>query len=293
MSAGSQRVSVLGTGTMGSALARALLRAGHSVTVWNRTAERAAPLGAEGAAVALGSAAAIAASETAIVCVASPDVVDEVLAPDDVREALKGRTLVQLTTGRPDAIRRGASPLADLTTFLGGAILAFPRMIGTPDAVILIGGDGAAAARVTPLLEALGTVRVLGSDPGDPSAMDAALIAFFYGSISGFLSGARIARAAGLDPEAYVALAGPFLRDFIADAVTDTGGRALSGDLSDPQSSLDTHFGGIDDLVLGTAGDVGVESPALSAVRDELAVAIAAGQGDLDIAALLDPAGDT
>ena len=289
MSAETERVTVLGTGTMGSALARALLGAGHSVTVWNRTAERATPLGAEGATVATDPAAAIAASEIVLICVASPDVVDAVLASDDVREALHGRTLVQLTTGRPDAIRRGAAALVGATTFLGAAILAFPRMIGTPDAVILVGGKKADAEPVIPVLEALGTVRVVGADPGDPSAMDAALIAFFYGSISGFLSGARIARAAGLDIAAYAELSGPFLRDFVADATADAGARALSGDLSDPQSSLDTHFGGIDDLVLGTAGDVGVESAVLTAIRDELAAAVAAGQGDLDIAALLDP----
>jgi 3-hydroxyisobutyrate dehydrogenase-like beta-hydroxyacid dehydrogenase len=291
--AASERVTVLGTGTMGSALARALLGAGHPVTVWNRTAERATPLGAEGATVATDPAAAIAASETVLICVASPDVVDAVLAPDDVREALRGRTLVQLATGRPDAIRRGAAALAGVTTFLGAAILAFPRMIGTPEAVILVGGEEVDAAPVVPVLEALGTVRVVGADPGDPSAMDAALIAFFYGSISGFLSGARIARAAGLDTEAYVALAGPFLRDFVGGATADAGARALSGDWSDPQSSLDTHFGGVDDLVLGTAGDVGVSAPVMGAIRDEIAGAITAGRGDLDIAALLDPPTDS
>src|SRR4051812_49079289 len=38
------QVTVLGTGIMGSALTRTLIRAGHTVTVWNRSPERAEPL---------------------------------------------------------------------------------------------------------------------------------------------------------------------------------------------------------------------------------------------------------
>ena len=42
-------VTVIGTGVMGSALARALAGAGHQVTAWNRTRSRALPLASAGA----------------------------------------------------------------------------------------------------------------------------------------------------------------------------------------------------------------------------------------------------
>ena len=45
-------VTVVGLGAMGFALARALVKDGHDVTVWNRTASRAEPLVKEGAALA-------------------------------------------------------------------------------------------------------------------------------------------------------------------------------------------------------------------------------------------------
>lgn len=51
-------ISVIGTGRMGSALVRALLGQGYPVHVWNRTAERAAPLLALGAQAAVTVAAA-------------------------------------------------------------------------------------------------------------------------------------------------------------------------------------------------------------------------------------------
>jgi shikimate 5-dehydrogenase len=43
--------AVLGTGVIGTGIALSLLREGHSVTVWNRTAERARPLAERGATV--------------------------------------------------------------------------------------------------------------------------------------------------------------------------------------------------------------------------------------------------
>jgi 3-hydroxyisobutyrate dehydrogenase len=45
------RVALLGAGTMGAGMARALLRAGLEVAVWNRSATKAAPLADDGATV--------------------------------------------------------------------------------------------------------------------------------------------------------------------------------------------------------------------------------------------------
>jgi 3-hydroxyisobutyrate dehydrogenase-like beta-hydroxyacid dehydrogenase len=47
-------IGIIGLGQMGQGMARALLRAGHSVIVHNRTLDRATPLGAAGARIALG-----------------------------------------------------------------------------------------------------------------------------------------------------------------------------------------------------------------------------------------------
>jgi 3-hydroxyisobutyrate dehydrogenase-like beta-hydroxyacid dehydrogenase len=43
------KVGIIGLGRMGSAIARRLIKAGHDVTVYNRTRSRAEPLAAEGA----------------------------------------------------------------------------------------------------------------------------------------------------------------------------------------------------------------------------------------------------
>src|SRR4051794_2145142 len=90
-------LTLLGTGTMGTALARAWLAAGHPVTVWNRTPARAEALAAEGATVAPSAAAAVAANRLVVVCLLDAGSVGEALDAAD----LTGRDLVDLTTGTP------------------------------------------------------------------------------------------------------------------------------------------------------------------------------------------------
>src|SRR4051794_25563702 len=73
------RVTVLGTGAMGAGVAGSLLRAGHDVTVWNRSAERAQPLGDLGATVADGPGAAVESAEVVLVTLFDTDAVVDVL----------------------------------------------------------------------------------------------------------------------------------------------------------------------------------------------------------------------
>ena len=103
MSRGSA-VSVLGLGSMGSALARALLKRGYEVTVWNRTKERAAPLVSEGARLAQSPAEAVAASPLIIMCVLDYATANAILAEPGVAAALSGRAFVQLSTGVPEQV---------------------------------------------------------------------------------------------------------------------------------------------------------------------------------------------
>ena len=66
-------ISVIGLGDMGSALAATLLDNGYSVTVWNRSADKAVPLTAAGALLAGSAKEAIAASPATITCITSHD----------------------------------------------------------------------------------------------------------------------------------------------------------------------------------------------------------------------------
>jgi 3-hydroxyisobutyrate dehydrogenase-like beta-hydroxyacid dehydrogenase len=282
-------VSVIGTGTMGSALARAFLAGDYEVTVWNRTRSRAERLESQGARVAGSLAEAIGASDLIVMCVATQAAADEVLEPGDVRRALRGKTLVQLTTGTAaDGRRNQGFALDHQISYLDGAIMAYPRTIGTDAAVILYAGAQSAFAASQELLSALGTVRYLGEDAGQPAVADAALIAFFYGTLSGFLHGAILSRAEGIAINQYLELARPFFATFVTEAVEETGQRIVANDYGDAQSSMHTHFGGIDLLVVNSSNQAGIDASVMTAIRDWFARAIAAGRGDDDIACLVE-----
>jgi hypothetical protein len=83
-------------------------------------------------------------------------------------------------------------------------------------------------------------------------------------------------------------ISGPFFSRFIANAVTETGERLTERRYGEPQSSLDTHLGGIDLLVLGASREAGIDTGVVTAIRDSFAAAVAAGHGADDIAILAD-----
>jgi len=286
-------VTVIGTGVMGSALARALAGAGHQVTVWNRTRSRAEPLAEAGVTVADHLLDAVRGSDPVIMCVSNQAAAAELLADSALSDLLRGRTLVQMTTGTPADGRRNAAWAQPLGIgYVDAAILAYPREIGTPDAEIFYCGPAGApetAPGLEPLLSALGTVHFVGADAGGASVVDAALIAFFYGAMAGFVQCLNLASAEGVPIPDLLALSGPFFSRFIANAVHETGERVAERRYDQPQSSLDTHLGGIDLLVLGSSREAGIDTGVVTAIRDAFARAVAGGHGAEDIAILADP----
>ena len=94
-------ISVIGLGAMGAALAQALLKAGHDVTVWNRTLQKMEPLAALGAKRAENVVNALQASPVIMVCIDNYNATNKLLGTDDVIPHLSGRTLIQLSTGTP------------------------------------------------------------------------------------------------------------------------------------------------------------------------------------------------
>jgi 3-hydroxyisobutyrate dehydrogenase-like beta-hydroxyacid dehydrogenase len=89
------KVMVIGLGSMGSALAMALLKNDYEVTVWNRTASKAAPLLKAGAIQAGSVAEGVGANKLIVICVSNYE--DTNLLLEGCGE-LSGKTIVQLTT---------------------------------------------------------------------------------------------------------------------------------------------------------------------------------------------------
>lgn len=172
-------VSVLGLGGMGVALADALLKNGHDVTVWNRSPARADELADRGAAVAATPAHAVTASPLVLLCVTDVAAVSAVL--DQVGEAIAGRVLVNLTTTTPAEAARTAAWVHERgAEYLGGAVQSLAAQIGTTEASLVYGGDRAVFERHAPTLAALGEPRLVGADAAAAARYDLAMHALWY-----------------------------------------------------------------------------------------------------------------
>jgi 3-hydroxyisobutyrate dehydrogenase-like beta-hydroxyacid dehydrogenase len=103
-----ETVAVLGTGRMGAALVRAFAAAGHSVVAWNRTPARAEPLRTV---ATLAVTPASAAQDASLVVASLTDygVCDQALFTAEMGESLRGKTVVQLTSGTPANARTAAA----------------------------------------------------------------------------------------------------------------------------------------------------------------------------------------
>ena len=190
-----QQIAVLGLGPMGQALASTFSRAGHAVTVWNRTPGKASAL-SEPVAEAGSVAEAVLAADVVVACL-----IDDVA----VRRVVDGvefgrRPLVNLTSGDPGRVRETAAWAASRDiAYLPGAILTPTPMIGTPAGTILLSGDPEVHAVVAPALSVLGgRIVYLGPDPARASAFDVALLDLFATATNGLLHSFALAAAEGL-----------------------------------------------------------------------------------------------
>ncbi|QEU92667.1 NAD(P)-dependent oxidoreductase [Streptomyces kanamyceticus] len=204
-------VTVLGLGLMGSALAAALLKAGHATTVWNRTASKTGPLAAQGATPADTARDAIEAAPLVIVCLTTNDHVRALLEPEAT--ALKGRTVVNLTNGTPAQARELADwAAAHGITYVDGGIMAVPQMIATPGAYILYSGtDEAAFATHRETLSALADTKWVGTDPGLAALYDLSLLTGMYGMAMGVAQALALTESEGIPPRDFA----PLLTDWV------------------------------------------------------------------------------
>ncbi len=201
-------ISVLGLGLMGAALAQALIKAGHSVTVWNRTQSRMTPLVEAGARPASDVADLVRSSSVLLVCINDYDTTETVLGADDVAELLDQRTFIQCSSGTPkEAEMAEQRMVARGAQYIDGAILASPPSIGTEHATLLFSGNATAFDTHSAMLNALGgTVRFVGTKPGQASALDLSWLTILYGRFIGAVHASMMCEAEGVALDDLIAL---------------------------------------------------------------------------------------
>ena len=201
-------LTCVGLGLMGSALARALLAAGHKVTVWNRSPGKAEALVGMGAQEARSLAEALAASPIVLICIDNYTSTRALLEPEGKAGHLAGRTVVSLTTGTPrEAEELSAWVEAQGAEYLDGAILPGPNEIGTSTGDILISGDARAWDVAGPFLTCLaGRVRLVGQRVGAAAGLDFAWLTMSFIQFIGVAHAANICRSQSIDLQAFMDL---------------------------------------------------------------------------------------
>lgn len=189
-------ISVVGTGLMGAAIARVLLKHRYPVTVWNRSSDKCQPLVSEGARLANTAPDAVAASETVILCLLDYPAARSVLGNE-----LHGKDVINLITGAPkEALMFGEWVEANGGRYLDGAIEAYPDDIGLASAQFNIAGSTAAWLKHKSMILALaGESRFVGADPAAANVWDAAMLGAFYNvSVGAFHEALAFSTASGV-----------------------------------------------------------------------------------------------
>lgn len=196
-------VGILGTGRMGSSMARALAAAGYEVVCWNRSPDPAIALAAElgGRAVAHPAEVAAAADVCVSMLADGPAVEAVYRGPDGLLAGARiGNVLVDSSTVPPSTIRRFEAGARQA----GAGILDAPvsgsvGLAETGSLTIMVGGEADDLDRARPVLDALAkTVFHLGP-LGSGAAMKLAVNAVVFGLNQALAEGLVLAEAAGID----------------------------------------------------------------------------------------------
>lgn len=201
------RVGVVGTGIMGAPMARNLLRAGHAVTVHNRSPARVAPLVEAGATAARSPRDVAAVVEAMIICVPdTPDVEVVMGGPDGVLAGAEpGLLVIDTSTIAPQAARA----LASLAAAQDVAMLDAPVSGGEQGAIagtlsIMVGGHRDAFDRAAPIFAAIGRTATYMGGPGQGQMTKLVNQVVGAATLAAVAEGIVLGARAGLEPAALI-----------------------------------------------------------------------------------------
>jgi len=271
-------VAVLGTGIMGAPIARNLLAAGFPVRVWNRTAERAAPLAEAGAVVAGSPEEAAADAPIVLTMLTDADAVLASAAP-----ALAGADVwVQMSTVGVEGAERCAALAADHgVTLVDAPVLGSRQPAEEGALIVLASGPDGVRARVDPLFDAVGARTWWLGEAGSGQRLKLVANTWVLAIVEGLAETLLLAEGLGVPPQSFL--------DAIAGGPLDCGYAQLKGramiERSFPPAFPLRHAAKDLRLIEEAAGRHELEVPLVEAIAARFAQGVEAGHGDLDMSA--------
>ena len=279
------RIGFLGLGTMGEPIANNLRKAGHEVTVWNRTPAKADHIVSKGGKLARTPRECASGRDLVFTCVADEKALDAVLdGPDGVLAALKdGDVYVDMST----AGTRAARTVAERTTASGARFVACP-ILGSRAAaekaqvVLVAGGPAAARERARPALHAVSARLFELEHPAQASLIKLCVNAIGGAMVTAFGEAVALAAAGGVDTARLVEVlqASSFHSPLFLMKGELVEKKDFSPRFAIKLAEKDQR------LAQEAAADHGARMPLNEAVRRILADAAASGHADEDMAAV-------
>ncbi len=276
------KVAFLGLGIMGQAMATNLVKAGHEVTVWNRSPGKMV----EGAAVAQTPANAAQGAEVVWMCVSDTDAVENVLfGPDGAAQSLaEGVVIADSSTISPNATVKFAERVKAKGVDWVDAPMTGSK-IGARDGtlVFIVGGDDRPIEKLKPLFAAMGKKIFRMGETGKGQATKLAMNLQIAMIFEGFAEALTLATKLGVDPQQLLSL---IEATMVRSGVVDYKGPFVMQRDFTPNFPLRLMHKDIK-LTLEAAKEVRVKLPGLETVEEIYEMATEDGHKDLDYAATL------
>ncbi len=278
-------VGFIGLGLMGRPMAANLLKAGHELTVWNRTASVADHLVSQGAKLAATPRDLAAASEVIFTIVSDPPALESVLwGKDGVFAGMKrGSVLIESSTVSPGLEKRAAASAAEVgCEFLEGPVTGGTWGAEKGELVYMVGGEESTLKRVEQVLGVVAKKWFHLGPVGAGQTVKLAMNLLLGLEVEAFAEALALVTKAGVAGEKLMEVMQSSMgRSGVLDV---KGAMMLKGEYkpSFPLRLMHKDFG----LALELANQLGVPLPAGAAGREVMSAVKGAMTEDVDFAAL-------
>ena len=268
---------------MGSGMARNLLRAGHELTVYNRTRAKSEALASEGARVADSPAEACRDAEAVFTMLADdPAVEDVVFGKQGIANAL-GKDAVHISSSTISTAMARRLAESRPGRYLSAPVFGRPEAAEAKKLLVVAAGPADQIARFRPLLDAIGRQTfVAGAEPWQANAVKLCGNFMIASMLETFGEAYATLRKSRVDPHLFLEIMNALFNSpvyagygrIVADEQFEPAGFALKLGLKDIR------------LVLETAQECASPMPVASVIRDHLLSGVAQGQGEMDWSSL-------
>jgi 3-hydroxyisobutyrate dehydrogenase len=199
------KVTLLGTGLMGRPMGEKVLAAGHHLTVFNRSREKAELLRSSGAEIAASAAAAINSAECVILMLADGAAIREVLFDEDPKPDLGQRTVIQMGSISPTESIGFHQEVLER----GGDYLEAPVLGSIPEAragslLVMMGASPLQFERWSTFLQCFGPEPLLVGEVGKAAALKLALNQLIASLTAGFAMSLGFVQRQGVEIDVFM-----------------------------------------------------------------------------------------